>query len=59
MLFPLTHGYAAVACGQPHFAEGRMIKGIRYINTGCWTKSGSAAVVIVDDDVITLKHIVA
>lgn len=44
------HGYEAITCGHTHYAEDRMVKGIRYLNTGCWTECGSAAVVVVDDD---------
>ena len=31
-------GYKAMACGHVHFPEDRMIEGIRYFNTGCWTE---------------------
>jgi len=50
------HGYEAVTCGHTHYAEDRMIKGIRYLNTGCWTESGSAAVVVVDEDGINFQY---
>ncbi len=50
------HGYEAVTCGHTHFAEDRMIKGIRYLNTGCWTESGSAAVVVADDDGVNFQY---
>ena len=43
------HGYAAVTCGHTHYPEDRMIDGIRYLNTGCWTEA-NAAVVVVDGD---------
>lgn len=31
-------GYTAMACGHVHFPEDRVIEGIRYFNTGCWTE---------------------
>ncbi|MEW6440897.1 MAG: UDP-2,3-diacylglucosamine diphosphatase [bacterium] len=33
------NGYEAVTCGHAHFAEDRMLDGIRYINTGSWTET--------------------
>jgi UDP-2,3-diacylglucosamine pyrophosphatase LpxH len=34
----LENGYEAVVCGHTHFAEDRVFKGIRYMNTGAWTE---------------------
>jgi UDP-2,3-diacylglucosamine pyrophosphatase LpxH len=31
-------GYAAVVCGHTHFAEDKVVKGIRYVNLGAWTE---------------------
>jgi len=49
------HGYEAVTCGHTHFVEDRMVKGIRYLNTGCWTECGLVAVVVVDEDGVCLQ----
>jgi len=46
-------GYEAVTCGHTHYSEDRIISGIRYLNTGCWTENDSS-VVVVDDDSIRL-----
>ena len=32
-------GYEAVTCGHTHLPEERVIRGIRYVNTGAWTES--------------------
>ncbi len=32
------NGYAAVVCGHTHYAEDKVVKGIRYINLGAWTE---------------------
>jgi UDP-2,3-diacylglucosamine pyrophosphatase LpxH len=50
------HGYAAVTCGHTHYSEDRDVKGIRYLNTGCWTEN-DACVVVVDAAAITLRKI--
>ena len=34
-------GIAAIACGHVHFAEERIIDGVRYFNTGSWTEAPS------------------
>lgn len=31
-------GVQIIACGHVHFPEDTMVKGIRYLNTGCWTE---------------------
>lgn len=31
-------GYRAVTCGHTHFPEHRVLDGIDYYNTGCWTE---------------------
>ncbi len=49
-----AHGYEAVICGHTHYVEDRKIKGVRYLNTGCWTEPSSAVVVIVDGDEIRM-----
>ncbi len=51
------HGYEAVTCGHTHFTEDRIVKGIRYLNTGCWTEYGSAAVVVVDGEHIAIHDV--
>ena len=42
------HGYEAITCGHTHFVEDREIKGVRYLNTGCWTEANTM-IVIVDE----------
>jgi UDP-2,3-diacylglucosamine pyrophosphatase LpxH len=32
------NGYAAVVCGHTHYAEDKVVKGIRYVNLGAWTE---------------------
>ena len=49
------HGYKAVTCGHTHFIEDRTIKGIRYLNTGCWTEN-HAACVVVDNHCMRLEN---
>lgn len=34
----MENGYEAVTCGHTHYAEDRVLNGIRYINTGAWTE---------------------
>lgn len=36
--FARQNGYAAVACGHTHFAEGVGSNGVQYFNTGSWTE---------------------
>ena len=50
------HGYEAVTCGHTHYSEDRIIKGVRYLNTGCWTEN-DACVVVVADETISLEKI--
>jgi UDP-2,3-diacylglucosamine pyrophosphatase LpxH len=45
------HGFEAVTCGHTHYAEDREVGGIRYLNTGCWTESSTAIVVVDADDI--------
>ena len=50
------NGYEAVTCGHTHYAEDRMIDGIRYINTGAWTEF-PAFYLLVTPREMTLKRI--
>lgn len=50
------HGYKAVVCGHTHYAEDRMVNGIRYINTGAWTEFPAFYLLITDNE-MSLKRI--
>lgn len=50
------HGYSAVVCGHTHYPEDRMIDGVRYLNTGCWTEQDTA-IVVVGVDRISLQNL--
>jgi UDP-2,3-diacylglucosamine pyrophosphatase LpxH len=39
-------GVSTVICGHTHMPEDRVVRGIRYINTGCWTETEFYAAVI-------------
>ena len=54
--FAREHGYDAVTCGHTHFAEDRMIRGVRYINTGSWCEQPISYISVTDNE-ITLKDI--
>ena len=43
--------YAAIACGHVHFPEDQQVKGIRYINTGCWTEPDTYCIAVTGTDV--------
>ena len=45
------HGYEAVTCGHTHYSEDRMVSGIRYLNTGCWTENDSSVVIVEDGNI--------
>ena len=32
------NGFDAIVCGHTHYAEDRVIEGVRYLNTGAWTE---------------------
>jgi UDP-2,3-diacylglucosamine pyrophosphatase LpxH len=34
-----AEGFHAVTCGHTHRAEDSVVKGVRYLNTGCWTET--------------------
>jgi UDP-2,3-diacylglucosamine pyrophosphatase LpxH len=44
-------GFKVIACGHVHFAEDSFIKGIRYLNTGCWTEPDPHYLSIENNDV--------
>jgi len=50
------NGYEAVTCGHTHYPEDRVIKGIRYVNTGAWTES-PAFYLLVTPGELTLQKI--
>ncbi|MDT8391296.1 MAG: metallophosphoesterase family protein [Lentisphaeria bacterium] len=52
--YALQEGAKAIACGHVHFAEDTMVKGIRYVNTGCWTEPDPHYLMI-RDGVVELK----
>ncbi len=54
--YALENGYQAVICGHTHYAEDRVFKGIRYINTGAWTETPVYYLLITDGN-MTLRGI--
>jgi len=36
--FAKEKGFGAITCGHTHYPEDRNVQGVRYINTGAWTK---------------------
>ncbi len=50
------NGYAAVVCGHTHYAEDKVVKGIRYINLGAWTEL-PAFYLQINGDKMTLKEV--
>jgi UDP-2,3-diacylglucosamine pyrophosphatase LpxH len=50
----IENEYEAVTCGHTHYAEDRVLNGIRYINTGAWTEF-PAFYLQVSPDQLTLK----
>lgn len=49
-------GFEAVTCGHTHYAEDRIINGIRYINTGAWTELPAFYLLATDSELV-LKRI--
>ncbi len=49
-------GYAAVVCGHTHYAEDKVVKGIRYVNLGAWTEL-PAFYLQINGDKMTLKEV--
>lgn len=47
-------GAEVIACGHVHFAEDTWVKGVRYLNTGCWTEPDPHYLMI-RDGVVELK----
>ena len=52
----LENGYNSVTCGHTHYPEDRVLRGVRYINTGAWTEF-PASYLLVTAYEITLKTI--
>ena len=50
------NGYAAVVCGHTHYAEDKVVKGIRYVNLGAWTEL-PAFYLQINGDKMTLKEV--
>jgi UDP-2,3-diacylglucosamine pyrophosphatase LpxH len=48
-------GLKAVACGHTHFAEDRVISGIRYLNTGAWTEVPVHCLHVASDEIVLTK----
>ena len=46
------NGFEAVTCGHTHYAEDRMINGVRYINTGAWTELPAFYLLATDSELI-------
>jgi len=52
----VANGYEAVTCGHTHFAEDRVVSGIRYINTGAWTELPAFYLVVTPSE-MTLRAV--
>ena len=52
----IKNGYDSVVCGHTHYPEDRVLKGVRYINTGAWTEF-PAFYFLVTANEMTLKSI--
>ena len=44
-------GAEVIVCGHVHFAEDTWVKGVRYLNTGCWTEPDPRYLMIRDGHV--------
>ena len=49
-------GYEAIVCGHTHYAEDKVVKGIRYINLGAWTEQPTFYLHISGND-MTLRQV--
>jgi UDP-2,3-diacylglucosamine pyrophosphatase LpxH len=47
----VENGFEAVACGHTHYAEDKVVNGIRYVNTGAWTELPTHYLYITADDI--------
>lgn len=47
--------YKAITCGHTHFIEDKIIKGIRYLNTGAWTEEPICYILVTDDNIELIK----
>jgi UDP-2,3-diacylglucosamine pyrophosphatase LpxH len=54
--FAQEKGFGVITCGHTHHPEDRTVQGVRYINTGAWTKY-PPHYLVVDDREIRLKSI--
>jgi len=52
----IKNGNEVVTCGHTHYAEDRVLNGIRYINTGSWTEFPTFFLLVTDNK-MTLKRI--
>ncbi len=52
----LERGFEAITCGHVHYSEDSLVKGVRYLNTGCWTED-PLCYVEVSTDRIELRRI--
>ncbi|HRK03702.1 MAG TPA: UDP-2,3-diacylglucosamine diphosphatase [Chlorobiota bacterium] len=50
------HGATVVLCGHTHHATDRMVDGVRYLNSGCWTDKPSQYITVSDDGEIVLRE---
>lgn len=49
------NGYGTVVCGHTHYADERLVDGIRFLNTGSWTEE-PVCYVDADDEGIELRR---
>lgn len=49
--FARSQGITTVVCGHSHDAADRIVNGVRYINTGCWTGTGAYTAIVTDRDI--------
>jgi UDP-2,3-diacylglucosamine pyrophosphatase LpxH len=54
--FAEEKGFGVITCGHTHYPEDRTVQGVRYINTGAWTKY-PPRYLVVDDQEIRLESI--
>jgi UDP-2,3-diacylglucosamine pyrophosphatase LpxH len=46
----IENGFDAVTCGHTHYAEDKVLEGVRYVNTGAWTESPAFYLHVEADD---------
>ena len=49
--FAKEKGFGVITCGHTHYPEDRTVQGVRYINTGAWTKYPPHYLVVSDNEI--------